>query len=398
MATIRTRLLAAVVSTAAACSVAWVVLARLRAAREPVTIHDDSGAAQDLLVERQRGLRGSLSGADGSLLDAKLVREPVSPENVARLFSMPSDTFVYDPFTYYRYKGGLDRRVELPEHEGGFFVKHTSEEGFGESFDRLPGKRDLFVVVAGDSHTDGLCNTDETFANRLEAMLAVRHPGLAIEVLNTGVAGYSFYHYLGALEKMLPEKPQAFVVAFYGGNDFADVIKPWHYFHHTAPPPRRADYWQKLDRATRVSNAAVANAFNQLLFFQYHPDQIDLALSGAAQACGEIQRLCRERGIALVFVYIPPGFDVDGVLKPMFAQAKDVLGLSDSDLQQYHRLADKLIGVLRERGAEVVDLREHFPGDIDDYYWGDLHINVKGHQLIADLLLPRIEAACLTRR
>ena len=398
MASIRTRVLVAAVTTAIAGLGAWAVLAHRRAASGPVRIAGDPAAAQELLVERQQGMRGSLAGASPALSDTKLVREPVSEHDAGRLFAMPDDVFQYDPCTYYRYRGGLERRVELPDHPDGYFIKHTSAEGFSEDFDHLPGKRDLFVVVTGDSHTDGLCNNRESFANRLEAMLAERHAGLAVEVLNTGVSGYGFYNYLGVLENMLPEKPQAFVVAFYGGNDFLDVIKPWHYFHHTALPPRRADYWEKLDRVTAISNAAVANALNQLLFFQYNPDQVDLALAGATQACLEIVRICEDRGIRLFFVYIPPGFSVEGELNPKIAEAKAALALSDYDLNQYHRLADKLIGVLRERGVDVTDLRQAFTGDIGEYYWSDLHINLKAHRRIAELLLPKIEAACMGGR
>lgn len=394
MATLRTRLLTTVATALVACTLAWIVISYTGREREPVSLVDHSDAAQALLIEHQSAPQAIVPGADGNLIDAPLVREPIPEEAARKLFPMGSAYLEYDPFSYYRYKGGLEIRVEFPEHEGGFFVKHTSSQGFGGHFDQLPAVRDRFIVITGDSHTDGLCNDDETFASRLQTQLVTRHPELAVEVLNTGMTGYSFYNYLGVLEKLLPEKPDAFVVAFYGGNDFLDVVRPWHYFHHTAPPPRRADYRQELDRASQVSGVAVANAFNQLLYFRHHPDQVEFAIAGAAQACGEIQRLCTEHGIALTFVYIPPGFDIDGVLKPAFAKARDALGLANSDLQQFHRLADKLIAVLHGRGAEVIDLRENFPGDIDEFYWNDLHINVKGHQLVADLLRPRIEAHC----
>ncbi len=398
MPSIRTRLMIGAASALLAGGVAWIAFARIRSGRETLTLFDDSGAALELLVQRQASASRGLLDPAITTQSAGLVRETIDPETAARLFAIGREHFTYDPFTIYRYRGGQKIRVEFPEHERGYFVKNTSREGFGESFEELAAKRDRLIVVSGDSHTDGLCDTEETFSQRLEVALRGRHPELVIEVLNTGVSGYSFYNYLGALEKLLPEKPDAFVVAFYGGNDFLDVLKPWHYFQHTAPPPRRADYRQMLERAKQASGMAVANAFNQLLYFQYHPDQVELALTAAEQVCAEIQRLCKAHGIALSFVYIPPGFDVDGALKPAFARAKEALGLADSDLRQFHRLADSLIGVLNQSGASVIDLRERFPGDIDDYYWDDLHINVKGHQAVADLLLARIEEQCFRAR
>ena len=398
MASIRTRALLAAGSTALALALAWAWRAARQPSGDPVRFTGDPAAVERLLLERRRESDPGPSGAAGGIFGTELVREPVSEADASKLFAMPSDLFVYDPFTYYRYKGGLEREVPLPEHAGGHFQKRTSAEGWSEDWDHLPEKRDLFVVVAGDSHTDGLCDNRESYANRLEAVLSERHPGMAIEVVNTGVSGYGFYNYLGVLEKLLPLKPQAFVVAFYGGNDFLDVVKPWHYFHHTAPPPYRADYWNKLDRVKSFSSAAVAMALNQLLYFQYNPDEVGRAQAGAAQACLEIVRSCAERGIRLFFVYIPPGIAVDGPQAPPIARAKEELGLSDWDLAQYDRLSDQLIGVLRERGVEVIDLRPELSGDRTRWYWADLHINVRAHQRIAELLLPRIEAACLSGR
>jgi len=47
---------------------------------------------------------------------------------------------------------------------------------------------------------------------------------------------------------------------------------------------------------------------------------------------------------------------------------------------------------LRERCSEVIDLREHFAGPRADYYWSDLHLNLAGQALVAELLGPRLEA------
>jgi hypothetical protein len=96
----------------------------------------------------------------------------------------------------------------------------------------------LRILVTGDSHTDGVCNNSESFTNLLEAELSAAHPGEAIEALNAGKGAYSFYNYLGVLERLLPLRPDVFVVAVYGGNDFVESLALRHTFEHGAPPTR----------------------------------------------------------------------------------------------------------------------------------------------------------------
>lgn len=381
----------AVASTGALLYVAYRSEASVAAGE--VRLVDNSEEIQALLVERRNRHALDARAPDLSAKGQSL-RYPLSQEEATRSFAIEPGTADYDPFMGYRHKSGVTAKYPFPDHPDGYFIFKTNHAGYREDLDQLPKDRDLFVVVTGDSHTDGMCNNRESFANRLEASLASRHPGHVIEVLNTGNVGYSFYNYIGALEKHLPDKPDAFVVAFYGGNDFLDVVKLSHYYHHTAPPPRRSEYWEKMDKAKAVSSVALANALNQLLYFRYYPDQVAVAERAVLDVSAEIQTLCAERGIPLYFVYIPPGFDVDGTLKPALAKARDVLELSRFDLSEYNHIADRSIAAMRALGIEVIDLRDKFTDPIDTYYWSDLHINLKGHALIAELLLPKIEAAC----
>ncbi len=386
MGTIQTRLLVSALSTAVCAAIAWVWLAS-RPPRESIRLVDDWPAGEELLLQRQRAHGSSAS---------HFVIEPVDPDTAKKLWLSDPDLHVYDPQAYYRYKGGLDyeQRKERPEGAEGRYHVHTSVEGYREDYDHLPEHRDLTVVVTGDSHTDGVCENRQSFANRLEAMLAERHPGKAVEVVNTGVSGYSFYNYLGCLERHVPLKPDAFVVGFYGGNDFIGVLRPYHYFHHTAPPPRSQEYQKKLYKAEGISGSLVGNAFNQLLYFQYNPDQIDVALRAADEICAEILRICRENKIAPFFLYIPPEVGWKEQKTALSEKAKELLGLTDADFAQFDRLADHLIGYLKDLGAEVIDLREQFTGDVGQYYLSDLHINVKAHEKIAEVLCPLVEAAC----
>src|SRR5207245_1487582 len=111
----------AAVTTAIAGLGAWAIVAHRGAASGPVRIEGDPAAAQELLLERQEDLRGSPGITAQALADTKLVREPVNEHDAGRLFAMPDEVFEYDPFTYYRYRGGLHRRVEMPDHPDGYF-------------------------------------------------------------------------------------------------------------------------------------------------------------------------------------------------------------------------------------------------------------------------------------
>jgi hypothetical protein len=216
-------------------------------------------------------------------------------------------------------------------------------------------------------------------------------------VLNAGVTGYSFYHYLGVLEGHLELAPDAFVVAFYGGNDFLDVIRPWHYFHHTAPPPRSREYWSRLSSAKELSSALVGNAFNELLYFHDYPDEVAVALRAAGEICDEIVRECRERGIVPVFVHVPPQVHGTPEQEERFHRILRALELTDGDRALFDRLADDLLSRLRALDVRIVDLRKDFADDPSRWYWSDLHVDVEAHERIADLLLPVVDSACRVR-
>lgn len=348
---------------------------------------------QDFLEENRELWKASAGAPPAAPGEAGGLQRGFLSEREARtLFAMPRKEYAFDPALYYRYLPDMELKVPWPEHPDGFYVKATNANGLREERDEPATRLDLFVLVTGDSHTDGVCDNDESFANQLEARLRERHPQKSIEVWNAGITGYSFYNYLGALEKYLDRKPLAFVVAIYGGNDFIEVLKVHHYFQRTVPPERPKGYWEKISAASEVCSYAVAIALNQALYFQSHPEQVDVALDAARRVCAEIQRLCLASGTHPIFVYIPPGFDLTDELDPQLLAAKELLGLSDYDFHHYDRLADALLGELERQRADVIDLRRHFRDDVRSFYWSDLHINLKAHQLLAELLLPRVEA------
>ncbi len=379
------KLALALATAVVAFALGWWALRRT--SNSGVVLVDGTNELHSFMLERS-GKAGA-SSADWEQLS-------IPPKDAQALWTMPSEYFVDDEYVGYRYKSSQRYDNDWPEYPGGHFEKRTNALGLREDSE-MPESCDFLVVVAGDSHTDGLCNNRDGFPSLLEQRLRTVHTTRTIEVLNTGCTGYSFFNYLGSLRRFLPHKPDVFVVAFYGGNDFLDMVKIWHYFENTAMPPRSREYWDKLEQAQTLSTPSVANLFNQLLYFQFYPDQIDVALRASETAASGILRLAARHDVRVVFAYIPPCFSPDSENKEALARLRAALELSDYDLTSYERLAQRFLPRLRALGAEVIELSSAFTQPLSSYYWEDLHINLKGQQAMADLLEPVLKEECAQR-
>jgi hypothetical protein len=378
-------------STLAGVAIAAVILNARR--HEHYKVFDKRGEMQALLLARQLEPRGLAPIVPGAVDDARLKREPIDRSVAEKLFT-PDETLVYDPLTIYRYASNLAQTMPLEEYPGGKYVRRTNSAGEREDHDTDLDRADVFVLVAGDSHTDGVCENAETFPNLVEKELARSRPGRTVEVLNTGTAGYGPYHYLAMLEKYLPHNPSVFVVALFGGNDFHDVLHLRHFFDHTLAPKVDRDGWTRMQRDLGIGRAELLQGVNQMLHFKRNPDEAALSLETCREVFVEIDRQCKERKIPWIFVYIPSVFDGPWTEhKDARDHCRATLGLTDWDLGVDNRLADALIATLRERGIDVLDLRPVFAAEPGPWYWSELHIDTHAHARIAELLTPRVEAA-----
>ncbi|MBI5434643.1 MAG: SGNH/GDSL hydrolase family protein [Planctomycetes bacterium] len=373
-------LLAIVVATVIA-----FVLYRGRPVAE-IELVDNARSADELL--RRRATEPVAARTERE--DGALALEPLSEADVKQLYGYPDGRqCVFDPWMHYRYQPGLAVRQTFPEHPDGEFERRANSLGLRDDHELSP-ERDFFVLVTGDSQTDGACNNRETFCQRLEDALRTERAGETIEVLDAGICGFSFYNYLGALQRFLPEKPDACIVAFYPGNDFVGMVRMRHFYARTVPPPRTREYWEQISRAGKASSSGVANALNQLLYFRAYPEELEPAFEEAVRVSREIQRVARERSIELLFVCIPVAFPPDDLEASELNAIWKELGLSNDDLEHFQRLTARFEARLRELGIEVLDLREHFGERLSDFYYSDLHVDVRGQELVARVLLPRV--------
>jgi hypothetical protein len=379
------------ISTLAGSVLAAAIL-RARA-HEHYKVFDKRREMELLLLARQLEPRGLASIVPGAGAETRLNREPIDRAVAEKLFTA-DETVVYDPITIYRHASNLNQTLPLDEYPGGKYVRRTNSAGEREDHDTDLDHADVFVLVAGDSHVDGVCENPETFPNRIEAELARSRPGSTVEVLNTGTAGYGPYHYLAVLEKYLPHSPRVFVVALFGGNDFHDVLHLRHFYDHTLAPKVDHDGWTRMQRDLGIGRAELLQGVNQMLHFKRNPDEAALSLETCRQVFVEIDRQCKARGIPWIFVYIPSVFDGPWTEhRDVRDHCRETLGLTEWDLGVDNRLADALIATLRERGVDVLDLRPVFAAETGPWYWSELHIDVKAHARIGELLAPRVEAA-----
>jgi hypothetical protein len=334
-------------------------------------------------------------GAKSPLFPAStLKRRTLTNEELTLLYPNREQRNDLDPQTHYRYQGGLKMHMTFPEYPGGGFDMRTNSLGLRENREVLPQQPDLRVLVTGDSHSDGVCDADQTYTHVLERLVAAARPGKSIEALNASVGGYTFYNYLGALERYLPLAPDVFIVGVYGGNDFEEMLTLYHYFEGTKRPPGAADYNPQIQAAVAVCRPALSQAFLSLKYFQHNPGEIEVALQGARDISTEMVVTCLRNGIHPIFVYIPPMHSVEFEQhRKIFEDLAHALELEPDDLRITDRMADSYLAYLRSIRVDVLDMRDEFAASKEELYWqADHHINLKGHEQIARSLLPLLEA------
>ncbi len=400
MSRLRTRMVLAL-SSAAFGLLLSVVVWKLRPEAPSVVLVDTTDEVNELLEERL-GAGGSVETAAGLPFDpldpaGPLVREPLTDEVVRKIFptlSPERKEMIYDPDCFYWERPGIYRKMRFAEHAQGMFLVQTNSDGFRKSVHLRETPPDLRVIVTGDSHTAGLVPNEEQFGNRLEALLDESDPERSHEVLNGGKGGYAFYNYVGVLEKCLDLEPDVFVVAVFGGNDFAGSVSPFRYFNRLKPGKKGRRFGgADRQRLIQDENPLAAQGFLQLLAFAGREEDITLAEAAACQTLGECMAICEREGIAFVYVYIPPCHDVQqSFIQPQLAEAIRTFRLSEDEVRATDALADRVLQFVEERGGRTVDMRPAYRASDEPCYWArDLHINTLGHELIAQALEAELE-------
>ncbi|HUR27506.1 MAG TPA: SGNH/GDSL hydrolase family protein [Planctomycetota bacterium] len=337
------------------------------------------------------------------------IRIPIYPpwtEQSGEALFAPSRIELIDPFVGKMYKPSQSFPVEFQEHPDHHIQFVINSRSMREDDEPRAEKPALRVLVAGDSHTDGVCKNTESFANLTEAALRIRAQNesrksgktfdpSSIEVLNAGKGSHSFYNYLGVLERYLDLQPDVFVVTIYGGNDFDEALTVWHYYNNQGRRPAGAGkYEDQLQAAVAINVAAPSQALGSIKYFAEYPEQKAIAVQAGTEVFGHIQDLCRERGIRLIVLYLPGRPDVEPQNPDLnLRKLLRALELQPEALASTNEMGDQLIASLSKLKIEAIDLRPAFKEAKRSLYWNsDWHINLTGHHVVADHLIRALSA------
>ena len=297
-----------------------------------------------------------------------------------------------DPVAGLLHSADYRRKVPWPEHPAGSFEFKTNNLGFREdlstSVKKAPGV--WRVLVAGDSHTDGLVDNAETFPNLAEADLAGRYGAGAFEVINGGVTHTGFRDYLGFLKRHRRLKPDVFVVAVYAGNDFLEAAR---YLEYREGLEHSQEYVPRLTEAVGVHEGAVWQGFNQIAYFKSAPKMKGRVLQLAQTTLREIRGLCRKDGAELLVILLPTKLEMEWDSdSERLGRLKALLGFSDDDLKLNAALRQDLSRALRQDGISVLDAADApLPAKGPPLFWNmDYHLSVVGHRWLAGLLAKEL--------
>jgi lysophospholipase L1-like esterase len=382
--------------TSLACAIgAWALL-RARAPRRSVELQIDTGGydprAPTAIPAEDATLPSAAEVAHARWPASTFRRSAWNAADFPQPTTARNNPLRFDPQAGFTFSGGMDRRREWAEHPDGGWSVRTNSLGLRDDDEPSAVRPDLRVVVLGDSHSAGFCNNKESFAQLLEASVAARRPGNAIEVLNAAVPGYTFVHHLGALERLLPLEPDVAVVVIYGGNDFVEALGHHHKAHGTA----RGDLAQlerRLEPAQELDPELVAQALLTVEQFRLDPAQLDVALQAARDVTTEIAVTCQRHGIVPLFVYLPSTLEVEFPRRrERFEAALAALGAAEAEVQVLARLADPTLAFLRSFGLATLDLRPALATAQGKLYWDeDFHLALDGHAVVARELASALE-------
>lgn len=387
----RPRVLALAISFAAAALVLWGGLHVLRSrAPKPLEIRHTSPPPP----ARTPGIRELSELYVGSSM-------PTRPEewvfhltqDVAGAFFTFGEGASYDPWTYARPLPVRDQVMRWPEHPVGEVRTNTNAEGCREDHELSARPRDVRVLVAGDSHTFGVCDDAETLTERLEAGLAARRPQLTTEVLNAAMGGYSFVNYLGTWFRFREFRPQVFLVVVFAGNDFADFLQLTLHFTGNPWPPNEAERYARRAALLESHPEAMAQGLNSIENARAWPAERERTVRDAIDLCGEMERCARAGGAKLVIAFLPSPFLLRWPEdRPPGEDAVRKLEFQPADFQREADQGARFLAGVRAAGIEVVDLTSTLAAETVPPFWRkDLHLSTRGHELVAEALLPVVD-------
>ena len=330
---------------------------------------------------------------DGESAD-DLGRIPIELELARLIFGLDHPYNRYDPQAYYTHEPDLNARCSFKEHPDRAWTMRTNSLGMRRDSEPSVSSPDLRVLVVGDSHVAGICNNSENLCAIAESVLEANHPGASIEVLNAARGGYSFWNYLGVLEKYLSLSPDVVVVTVFGGNDFTDVLLLAHVFEGTISRGLKPESKARREEALDESHYLLGQGYGTLLFFKDRPAELDFSLDASRRILEQIALTCSDSGAELLVMYLPSPLALPFEEAPRKeARVRAILDLDEEDLAFFNTLAARFLSTTAELGITTSDLTLILGDCADRCFWEtDLHLSVHGHRRVGRHLASRLQS------
>jgi len=336
--------------------------------------------------------------ADTRMLDPASLPGTVLDEETAKtLFHglRSGDREMYDPVSYVVLKPNNTSEWKWPEHPTGKILVVSNNLGFRRDTDTQVEKHGPRILVAGDSHTDGLVWNKESFCTVLEERLNARPGAARCEVLNAGVGGSGPQNYVGTLKRNLYLKPDIFIAVLFTGNDFLNALAVDDFFtkRKDGEPTQIKDYQRTMVAANKRWGPVVVDRFNQALKFVRFPEDADIALRAAVDSYLEMARICRDEHIEFVAAVLPCKPDVDTDEQDTFHELIASMNMTEEQFRINARLGERLAEALRAQGVRVLELAPGLRADagVPHYWVKDWHLAIAGHAVVAGLLQEVVE-------
>jgi lysophospholipase L1-like esterase len=343
------------------------------------------------------------SVASSDFLDPAGVAGREMTEERARWFfpplRNPTGRMMYDREAWVVLRPDREQSFAWAEHPAGRVTFRTNNLGFREDEPTVVRTDAHRILVVGDSHTEGLVENAESFANVLEDLLDEAHPERRHDVINAAVGGTGPHNYLGMVRRHLALKPDLVIAVVYTGNDFSNALEISDFHTKRRVKPRDEAYIALVSGANERWPELLPQGFNQVCQFRYWEGDEDVALAAAAAALREIAALGSRHGFRLAVVALPSKPDVDRADDAQVIDAIETqLGYGERERTANLLLGRRLLAELDADGILGIDPSDAMQAETRPLYWRkDHHLDVTGHALLArivrDGILDLVRAA-----
>ena len=307
-----------------------------------------------------------------------------------------SHYYILDPIVGHIHKSNTSFFFPWPEHKDGKITSRTNNYGFRRDEEIFSNKQNKTrILLTGDSHIDGVINNSESCCTILENILDKLFDSKSFEVINSGVGHYFTKNYLGILKKYLYLSPDVFIVIIYGGNDFIEACRLEGCKRSYNP-----NYYIKLQKIKSLNPGGLWQGLNQIYYFKFFPESQEIAFKSMTDDLNEIKEICKSNNIALIVLLLPSKFDVEWSSdETRLNNCKDLLQLTDDDLQINLKLLDKLANWLNTNKFTYLELKDYMKNKEHKLFWNeDYHLNDNGHKIIAEALFTNYKGLFLRIR